>query len=63
MALCKDCYNYPKCDFIKHPSNRELTQNDYHNCQEFNGVVAGYRINRIGGQYPNGHQSICKVVE
>ena len=61
MAQCKDCYSFPKCDYLKHPSNRELTPENYHNCQEFDGIIAGYQIHRTGGNYPEGQVVIQKI--
>ena len=61
MAQCKDCYNDPDCEYCKHPSNSHITKEEHHNCQEFNGVVAGYRIHRTGGKYPEGQVIIHPI--
>ena len=61
MAQCMDCYNNPDCEYRKHPSNAGLAGETHHNCQDFNGVVAGYRIHRIDGTWPEGHIVIAKI--
>lgn len=61
MAQCKDCHENTDCEYRKHPSNSHITDKTYHNCLEFNGIIMGYRIHRIGGTYPEGHVTICKI--